>query len=197
MATRVYYKHKRTTSVNIPYSFQCESCMQNSGELQAQIVAEATYNSNFKKLSDDKSRQLEQQAYRNLVNTVKAAYKDATEKEIYCTEFKDECPHCHKSQSWGVSGLKKKRFDTPIVIFIVGIIIFVIALIGHYFSTSTDVPLPIAFGILGVSIVCAIISLIWNSIKISKKIKETSNNATENVPIIDWNKVRALLNEEK
>lgn len=193
MAVRTYYKHKRTTAANVPYTFQCESCMKNSGDLQAHFVAEATYNSNFKKLSDDKSFKLEQQAYQNLANKVKEAYKDATEKEIYCTEFKDECPHCHKSQSWGVSGLKKNRFDTPLVILGVGVIMFIAALIGHYFATSADVPLPIAFGILGVTIVCAILSLIWNTIKINKKIKETSGNVTTNVPVIDWNRVQELL----
>ena len=197
MAVRTYYEHRRVRDTWVPYNFQCESCMKNSGNLQAHIIGEeATCNSNFRELNADKADQLEKRAYTNLVLKVKEAYKDATEKEVYCTEFIDECPYCHKSQSWGVSGLKKKRFDTPIVIIIVGIILFIVALAAHYLADTTDVPLPIAFGILGVSVVVAIISLIWNTIKINMKIKETSSNGTKNVPVIDWNKVQELLNEK-
>lgn len=198
MAVRTYYKHTRVKETRIPYNFKCESCKQNSGNLQAHIVgAEAIHNSNFREISDDRAEKLERQAYKNLVAKVKEVHKDVTDKGIYCTEFNDECPHCHKSQSWGVSGLKKKRFDTPTTIFGVGIIMFFIGLFLHYFSDSTDVPLPIVFGILGVAAVGAIISFIWNTIKINMKIKETSANGTQNVPNIDWNKVQDLLNEEK
>lgn len=197
MAVRTYYKHTRVKDTWIPYNFQCENCMKNSGNLNAHIIGgEATHNSNFREISDDRANKLEEQAHKYLVAKVKEVYKDATEKDIYCTEFVDECPHCHKSQSWGVSGLKKKRFDTPIVIFGVGIVFFVIALIAHYLSSSTDIPLPIAFGVLGISFVGAVISLIWNTIKINMKIKETSANGTKNVPNIDWSRVQELLNEE-
>lgn len=198
MPTRVYYKHSRIKDINVPYNFQCENCMKNSGDLQAHIIgAEAIYNSNFKTISDDKVDKLEKEAYENLARKVKEAYEDATEKEIYCTEFKDECPHCHKSQSWGVSGLKKKRFDTPIAILVVGIIIFIIALIAYYFADIEYLTLPIVFGILGVFVVCSIILIIWNTLKINKKIKETSTNGTKNIPNIDWNTVQELLNEKK
>jgi len=171
--------------------------MKNSGDLQAHIIgAEAVYNSNFKTINDDRANKLEKEAYENLAKKVKEAYKDATEKEIYSTEFKDECPHCHKPQSWGVSGLKKKRFDTPIVIFILGIIFFVIALIAYYFTDIEYLTLPIVFGILGVAAVCSIIVFIWNTLKIKKKIKETSANGTQNTPVIDWNTVQELLSEK-
>ena len=198
MATRTYYEHKRVKDTWVPYSFQCENCMKNVDNLNAHIIGqEATRNSNFRELRDDQAKQLEERAYQYLVAEVKEVYKDATEKNIYSTAFVDECPYCHKSQSWGVSGLKKKRFDTPIVIFLVGIVFFVIALIAHYLSDSMDIPLPIAFGILGAGFAGAVISFIWNTIKISKKIKETSSNGARNVPVIDWSKVQGLLNEEK
>lgn len=191
MAVRTYYKHTRVRETRIPYSFECENCKQNSGNLQAHIVgAEAIHNSNFREISDDRAEKLEKQAYKNLAVKVKKAYKDAAEKGIYWTEFKDECPHCHKSQSWGVSGLKKNRFDTPLVIFGVGIMLFIVLLIGHY------VTLPIAFGILGASFVCAVISFIWNTIKINRRAKETSASGTKNLPNIDWNRVQELLNAE-
>ena len=196
MAVRTYYKHKRVEDVKIPYNFKCENCMKNSGELQAHLVGmEAEYNSNFKKLKEDKVKKLEKQAHDNLVAKVKEAYKDAEEKGIYCTEFKDECPYCHKAQSWAVSGLIKKRIDTPIVIFLVGVILFIVALIGHYFATNADVPLPIAFGILGVSFVCSIIVFVWNTIKINLKIKATASTGAKNTPNIDWKKVQNLLDE--
>ena len=197
MAVRSYYKHSRVKDTRIPYSFECESCKQNSGNLQAHIVgAEAVHNSNFREISDDRAEKLEKQAYNFLVVKVKEVYKDATEKGIYCTEFKDECPHCHKSQSWGVSGLKKNRFDTPITILCVGAIMFIVGLVLHFLSDTTDVPLPIVFGVLGVAVICAIISFIWNTIKINMKIKATSASGTKNVPNIDWGKVQGLLNEQ-
>lgn len=191
-----YYKHKRVEDTNIPYNFQCESCMKNSGNLKAHIVGnEAIYNSNFKTISADRELKLQEEAHTNLVNKVKEVYKDVKEKEIYSTDFKDECPHCHKPQSWAVSGLKKKRFDTPIAILGVGIIIFVIGLIGYYFSKIENLTLPMLFGILGVTFICTIISFTWNTIKINKKIKETSASGTKNIPDIDWDKVQDLLDE--
>ena len=198
MAVRTYYKHKRVEDVSISYSFKCESCMKDSGELKAHIVGEeATYNSNFNTISDERADKLEQEAHKNLVKKVKEIYKDANEKEIYCTEFKDECPHCHKSQSWGVSGLIKKRFDNPKVIIVLGIFLAIIALMGHYVSTTEEIPLWVTFAILGGAIIGAVLSFIWNTIKINKKIEETSANENKNIPKIDWKKVQDLLNEDK
>lgn len=197
MATRVYFKHKSVDDVFIPYDFQCESCMKKSGDLKAHIVGdEAIYTSNYSSISDDKANKLQEEAHKNLVRKLKEVYKDVKEKEIYCTEFKDECPHCHKSQSWGVSGLKKKRFDTPIVILILGVIFFVIALIGHFASTTTEISLSVAFGCLGVGVLAAAVSLIWNTIKINQKLKEVSSNGAKYVPNINWDKVKKLIDEE-
>ena len=52
------------------------------------------------------------------------------------------------------------------------------------------------FGILGVTIVCSVVLLIWNTLKINMKLKETSANGTQNIPNIDWNTVRELLSEK-
>lgn len=186
-----YYKHTRVEDANIPYSFQCESCMKNSGDLKAYIVGDtATYNSNFKTLSAEREVKLQEEAHDNLVKKLKEIHKDVKEKEVYATEFKDECPHCHKPQSWAVSGLKKKRFDTPIVIFGVGVIIFIIGLIGYFTEKIEYLTLPMTFAILGVAFVCAAISFIWNTIKINKKIKETSTSGTKNIPSINWEEVQ-------
>lgn len=195
MSTRIYYKHTRVNDVNIPYSFKCESCAQESGELQAHIVGnEAVYNSNFKTIKEDRAKKLEQEAYDNLVKKVQEVHEDVTQKNIYCTDFKDKCPHCGKPQSWGVSGLKKERFNTPIVIFILGIIFFVIALIGHYYDDSMDyLTLPVVFGILGAFTAAAVLVLIYNSIKISMKTKATAANGVKNAPTVKWGKVQHLL----
>ena len=45
-----YYKHTKTETVEVPYSFRCEQCLKDSGPLHAIISgAQAEMNSNFKK----------------------------------------------------------------------------------------------------------------------------------------------------
>lgn len=197
MPTKIYYKHTRVQHTDIPYSFKCESCAKDSGALKAHIVGqEAVYNSNFKTIDDERAKRLEEEAHKNLVKKVNSIHNDVTNKNIYSTDFSDKCPHCEKSQSWGVSGLKKERFNTPIAIFLLGLIVFIIALIGHYYDESMDyLTLPVVFGIFGVFIAAALIVLAYNCIKISKKSKATSANGAQNIPKIEWDKVQSLLNE--
>lgn len=197
MATRIYYKHTRVEDTKLPYRFKCESCAKDSGELQAHIVGDkAIYNSNYKTIDEYRAQKLEAEAHDNLVKKVKKIHDDATQKDIYCTDFKDNCPHCGKPQSWGVSGLKKERFGTPLVILILGIFFFVIALIGYYYDDSMDyLTLPIVFGILGAFAAVALIVLIYNSVKISLKTKATSATGIKEIPKIKWEKARALLDE--
>lgn len=197
MPTKIYYKHTRVQHADIPYSFKCENCAKDSGPLKAHIVGqEAVYNSNFKTIDDERAKRLEEEAHKNLVKKVNNIHNDVTNKNIYSTDFNDKCPHCEKPQSWGVSGLKKERFNTPIVIFLLGLIVFIIALIGHYYDESMDyLTLPVVFGIFGVFIAAALIVLAYNCIKISKKSKATSVNGAQNIPKIEWNKVQSLLNE--
>ena len=115
-----YYKHRKTESIKVPYSFRCEQCMKESGPLTATISGmEATINSNFKNLDEKREQKLGKMAHENLVSAVKEAHQNATGKNIYVKAFKDECPHCHKPQSWAVSGLnvikvssKKKQTST-------------------------------------------------------------------------------------
>lgn len=199
MATRIYYKHTRTQHADIPYSFKCESCGKDSGKLTARISGgEAVYNSNFKTINDDRAKKLEDEAHAKLVAEVKNVHDDVINKDIYSTNFKDKCPHCEKPQSWGVSGLKKERFNTPLVIFILGLIISGIALIGHYYDDSMEyLTLPVVFGIFGIFTAAAIIVLVVNSIKISQKIKATSASGVQNLPKIEWDKIQSLLNESE
>ncbi len=188
-----YYKHTKTESIKVPYSFRCEQCMKDSGQLQATISgSEAVINSNFKKLDEKKQQKINEMAHQNLVQAVKEAHTDATEKQIYCKAFSDKCPHCGQPQSWAVSGLKKERFSTPIVCLILGVIIG----IGCYLFIDRDNKLTIALIAAGVCLLAAIGSLIFNSIKIAGKQRKTSASAEKNLPVIEWDAVQNILNEQ-
>lgn len=190
-----YYKHKRSEKVEVPYSFQCESCGKDSGPLKAVLIGtEATDNSNFKTLSQDREDKLRKRAHEFLVRKVKDTYRDTEEKKIFPTEFRDQCPHCQKPQSWAVSGLKKKMFDNPIACVGVGAIFAVIVVIGHYFSDEEYMTLTLAAGIFGVGVLAAAACLVWNLVKISMKNKKTAVGM-HNYPVIDWSGVQSLLNE--
>ncbi len=78
-----YYKHTRRESIDVPYSFRCEQCMQDSGPLTATITIEAELNSNFKNLNEKKQEQLRDMAHKKLVNEVRQAHKNAEEKQIF------------------------------------------------------------------------------------------------------------------
>ena len=79
-----YYKHRKTESIKVPYSFRCEQCMKESGPLTATISGmEATINSNFKNLDEKREQKLGKMAHENLVSAVKEAHQNATEKIIY------------------------------------------------------------------------------------------------------------------
>ncbi|MDE6984155.1 MAG: hypothetical protein K2O99_06390 [Lachnospiraceae bacterium] len=118
-----YYVHKKTASIDVPYSFQCEQCMKDSGMLIATITAQAEMNSNFKKLEDKKVEKLNELAHKNLVSEVKSAHRNATEKHIYSKDFRDECPYCRKPQSWALGAMKNDMLSTPIVCVILGLIV--------------------------------------------------------------------------
>lgn len=191
MAT--YYKHTKTESIDVPYSFRCEQCMQESGRLKATISgAEATINSNFKQLNEKNQKKLNELAHTYLVKAVKEAYRDVTEKQIYCTDFKDQCPHCKKPQSWAVSGVKQGMFTMPIAFIVVGIIIGV----GGYFFSGVDNNLVVALVIGGIFAVLAAGSLIWNIVKVESKKKQTATVAEKHVPVIEWGAVQHILNEQ-
>lgn len=186
----VYYEHKRRATAEVPYSFRCEQCMKDSGPLVATISGEATQNSNFKTLSEKADEKLKQAAHNILAASVYDAYKDATEKQIFSTDFKDKCPHCQAPQSWAISGMKQNLFSTPIVIFFVGAIISVVG----YFA---EAGMNIIYGIIGVTAVAMLGSLIWNLVKISIKKKKTSSSIQKNLPDIDWSAVQDLIDEKK
>ncbi len=188
-----YYKHTKTESIKVPYSFRCEQCKKDSGQLQATIVgSEAVVNSNYKTLNEKKQHEIDDMAHKNLVQAVKEAYKDATEKQIYCKAFSDKCPHCGQPQSWAVSGLMKERFSTPIVCLILGVIIG----LGCYFFVDRDNKLIIALAAAGVCVAAAIVTLIYNSIKIASKQKKTSGVTEKNLPVIEWEAVQHIIDEQ-
>lgn len=188
-----YYRHKKTETIDVPYSFRCEQCMKDSGPLKATISGmEAEINSNYRELEYNKQQTLNEQAHKNLVSAVKEAHKNATEKQIFNKAFKDECPHCHKPQSWAVSGLKDEMFGTPVVLLIVGVIIAA----GCYFFSGVDNAMTIAIGAGVLFLVLAAGSLVINLVKIGNKKKQTAAVSQKNVPVIEWNAVQHILNEK-
>lgn len=187
-----YYKHQKKETIDVPYSFRCEQCMKDSGALTATISGmQAEINSNFKNLNDKNQKKLNEMAHANLVREVKDAYQKATERQIYSKAFKDECPHCHKPQSWAISGAKNEMFSTPIVLVILGIIIGA----GCYFFSGVENNLTIAIAAVGIFFVLALGSLIVNIVKIESKKKKTSASIQKNLPVIEWNAVQRILNE--
>lgn len=187
-----YYRHKKTETFDVPYSFRCEQCGKDSGTLKATISGmEAEINSNFKQLDDKKQQKLNETAHTYLVREVREVYQNVTEKQIYSTAFKDECPYCHKPQSWAVSGAKNEMFGTPIVCVILGIIIGA----GCYFFAEVDNSLTIALAAAGICFALAAGSLVFNIIKIGKKQRQVSGSTHRNVPVIEWDGVKNLLSE--
>ena len=142
-----YYKHTKKETADVPFTFRCEQCMKESGTLKATISGmEAEINSNYKTLDDKKQNKLNEMAHNNLVSAVKEAYSNATGKHIFVKAFKDECPHCHKPQTWGISGIQNDMFGTPIVCVILGIILGA----GCYFFSGVENNLMIAVAAAGI-----------------------------------------------
>ncbi len=192
-----YYRHTRTEKANVPYSFVCEQCGKESGPLTAVIIGpEATYNSNFKTLNPDREEKLCKDAHDRLVRKLKETHRDAVEKKIFSLDFKDQCPFCQQPQSWAVSGLKKKMYGNPGVCLFLGAFLALIALVCHYSGDMEYVTLPMAAGIFGVGAVAALGCLIWNVIKIQQKTRKT-NPGPQRFPVIEWDAVGSLLNEQQ
>ncbi len=190
-----YYLHTRTESVELPYSFQCEQCGQDSGVRRVTITGEAEEKNYRKQLNDAEEDRLHEKAHVNLVQKVYEIYESVTQKQIIPTDFSDKCPHCQKPQSWALAGLKKKMFENPIVCLAVGAFFGVIGLIGRNFADMEYVTIPIIIGIFGAGVVAALISLIWNIIKIQSKVKNTSLSLQKRLPVIQWEAVQYLLAE--
>lgn len=187
-----YYKHKKKETIDVSYSFRCEQCMKESGPLKATISGmEAEINSNYKTLDDKKQNKLNEMAHNNLVSAVKEAYSNATGKHIFVKAFKDECPHCHKPQTWGISGIQNDMFGTPIVCVILGIILGA----GCYFFSGVENNLMIAVAAAGICVVIGAGILVLNMIKLGNKKKQTAGVVQKNEPVIVWNDVQHILNE--
>ncbi len=188
-----YYKHTKRMSVDIPYSFRCEQCMQETGTLTATIQAQAELNTNFKNLNEKKQQKLDEMAQANLVREVKRVHQNAVEKQIYDAAFKDKCPSCQKPQSWAVSGVKNGMFGTPIVCVILGIILGA----GCYFFSGVENNMMIAIVVAGACFVGALVSLIWNIAKLGNKKRQTSSVIQQNAPVIQWAAVQELLSADQ
>lgn len=189
-----YYVHTRTESVGLVYSFRCEQCGQESGSRKVTLSAEAEHKNHRKQLNDVEEDKLRERAHANLVVKVKEIHNSITERHIVPTDIPDECPHCHKPQSWAVAGLKKKMFENPIVCVGVGIVFSLIGLVAHYSGDMEYITIPVVIGIAAAGVVAGLGCLLWNIIKINSKIKKTSTGM-QGFPVIQWESVQQLLDE--
>jgi hypothetical protein len=192
-----YYKHTRTESAKVPYSFRCEQCMKDSGTRQATIVGnEAVHNSMSRKISQKEEAKMQEEAFQKLKNALQEAYENAEGKHIYAKEFNDICPHCGKPQSWAVANLKDKLFENSIVSVIVGLIFAV----GSYFYIKSEPgrfeeswQLGVPIGIMAVAVIIAILLFAVNMVKMSSKNKKTANVMQKNLPDIQWDAVEGMI----
>lgn len=191
-----YYRHTRTESVGLTYSFRCEQCGQESGPRKVTVTGEAQLSNYRKQLNDAEDNTLREKAHVNLAQKVQEIYKTVTEKQIIPTDFPDECPHCHKPQSWAVAGMKKKMFENPLVCLAVGVFFSLLGLLGHYFGDIDYLTIPVVIGIAAAGAGIGLICLLWNVIKIQSKLKKTSSGMQGGLPVIEWASVQELLNEK-
>lgn len=189
MAT--YYRHKLTHRREIPYSFKCEHCMQNSGPLTATIIGtQAEYKTPFRQLTEAQSETLKQNAHKFLVNKVYRNYTDATEKNIYTPDFKDICPHCQKTQSWAISGLKDEMQTNSVVVAVVGLIVAA----GAYFFAVRNIVMALV--IFGAFLAVAAVMWLVAYTKIQKRVSSAAGVAQERLPNVDWSAAQDLINEK-
>ncbi|MCI8543185.1 hypothetical protein [Acetatifactor aquisgranensis] len=192
-----YYKHTRTESAKVPYSFRCEQCTKDSGVRQATITGnEAVHNSISRSLSQKEETKLQEEAFQKLKNSLQEAYENAEKKHIYHAAFNDTCPHCGKPQSWAVSNLKNKLFENSIVSILVGLIFSV----GSYFYIKSEPgrfeeswQLGVPIGIMGVAVAIAVIFFVINMVKMSSKQKKTADVTQKNLPDIQWDAVEGMI----
>ncbi len=191
MSSYSYYEHKRTESVKLPYSFRCEHCMSDSGPLWATVAGYGTKDSLSKRVSDKDEEKMRKKAHKQLVMVLKRIHKDIVQKQAFTAIFTDECPHCHKPQSWGISILKDDLYTTPGGFLLAGAFFIGCSLIGYDFKN-----IPLTVGIAVVTVVAVVISLIWNINKINKKKKMLATAVQKNLPVIEWEAVQYLLDEQ-
>lgn len=169
--------------------------MQESGPLLAKIVGmEATMSSSFSALTQAQDEKLKARAHKNLVKRIQEIHKDAVEKEIIASDFKDECPHCHKPQSWGLTGMKNTMFNTAKVWLFLGIFVAVFFYVFYLIEADAMARTGAVIAI-GAGVLAAVCSVLINMIKISVKSKKTSSSVQKMLPVIDWSGVRYLLEE--
>lgn len=192
-----YWEHKKEESVDLTYSFRCEQCMRDSGPRKATVTGSAHTNSNFKEISDKRNDKLREAAHKNLVNSISKLYQDAVEKQVISTIFQDECPHCHKPQSWGVSGMKKEMYQGLAVFLVTGLLISAVGFCLYKTEQVDYLTMPIIIGIAAAGAIAALVTLIWNIVKIQGKRKKTDMSMQKNLPVIEWGAVQYLLDEAK
>ena len=185
-----YYRHTATQSVKVPYSFRCEQCLKDSGPLEAVISGSSRLNSYSKSLSGREQAKLNKMVRAALIRELRRAYQEAEEHHRY-PAFADECPHCHRPQSWAIAGMKGDQFTTPIVLLGVGLVVS----LGSYFFTDLK-SAAVSMCLFAVCALGAAGAFVWNRIRIGSKQRKTADAMENSLPRIQWEAVRDLLDQQ-
>ena len=70
------------------------------------------------------------------------------------------------------------------------------SLMGKNFGEIDYEHIPLAVGIATVTVVATVGSLVWNIIKVNKKKKIVAAATRKNLPVIEWEAVQYLLDEQ-
>lgn len=174
-----YYEHKRTAKTVVTYQFVCEQCGGQSGAIAADFIEEATRRTNYKQLPQQDNDVLCTQARERLANKLNTAKTDA-EKGKYCEEFKDECPHCGKPQSWAVGAKSYNMWVFSILFAIIG---GIACLVLNY--SKWDITIPFMYGLLIVVGLFLLGMAVGYAGTFVKKM-QTRNVAQKQAPTIFW-----------
>ena len=125
-----------------------------------------------------------------------AGTKDSISKRVSEKDEEKMYRKGHKPQSWGISIAKENMYTGMLVFLIMGVFFGAGSLMGDYLGDIDYENIPVAVGIVVVAVVAAAVSLIRNINKVNKKKKMLSTAVQKNLPVIDWDVVQYLLDEQ-
>lgn len=170
--------------------------MSDSGPLLATVTGSGTKNSIMKDVNETDEKKMRAEAHKDLVRTLKRLQKDIVEKQAFTAIFSDECPNCHKPQSWGISIAKEGMIAGPIVFLLFGIFVGGVGMILQKTGDVDYMTPPVVAGIVALGAIAAAVSFAWNVIKVNKKKKMLATAVQKNLPVIEWEAVQYLLDEQ-
>ena len=200
-------KNKRRSSVHkieIPYSFRCESCLQDSGELLFVLtIANAAQKNTIKAKGAPKAKLTrEENVRKNVAGEVAMTMRNAYDQGIYPPGVRDICPHCKSTQSWALAGLKSRRYLGFAVLVCMGVLggLYVLANPEGALKLNMAQRGIIAALVFVVLSLLGLISLIVNNTKIRRRTKhlpfatdarrgeraKADERVAASTPTVDW-----------